>query len=82
MNKSCFKIPEDQRSALVQLYLAGGQKAVEDICRSLGVSSKYAANLAASMGLHRHKNNGTKTSTRSASDPRWARAVAVGEVVA
>lgn len=82
MNKSCFKIPADRRDALVQLYLSGGQKAVEPLCREMGVSPKYAANLAAAMGLHRHKNNGAVTSTRSQDDARWARARAVGAVIA
>jgi hypothetical protein len=82
MNIGCFKIPADRREWLVQIYLEGGQKAVEPLCRELGVSPKYAANLAAAMGLHRHKDNGTPTSTRSADDPRWARAIAVGRVIA
>jgi hypothetical protein len=82
MNRSTFKVPEDRRDALVQLYLHGGQKAVESLCRELNVSPKYAANLAAAMGLHRHKDNGSVTSTRSAGDPRWARAVQTGQVVA
>lgn len=76
------KIPEPTKQELLEHYMQRGYRESTVRCSALGLSPKYAANLAAAMGLHRHKNNGTRTSTRSASDPRWARAVAVGEVVA
>lgn len=76
------KISEETKQDLLEHYLQHGYAQSLARCASLGLSPKYAANTAAAMGLHRHKNNGTKTSTRSANDPRWARAVAAGAVTA
>jgi hypothetical protein len=76
------KIPDATKQELLEHYLLRGYAESTKRCAGLGLSPKYAANLAAAMGIHRHKNNGTRTSTRSADDPRWARAVAVGAVVA
>lgn len=76
------KISDEIKQELLQHYLQHGYSQSTARCSSLGLSPKYAANMAAAMGIHRHKNNGTKTSTRSADDPRWARAIANGVVVA
>ena len=76
------KIPDQTKQELLEHYLQHGYAESTVRCAALGLSPKYAANMAAAMGIHRHKNNGVKTSTRSADDPRWARAIAVGEVIA
>jgi hypothetical protein len=81
MNRNS-KIPDQTKQELLEHYLQRGYRESTERCAALGLSPKYAANMAAAMGIHRHKNNGTRTSTRSADDPRWARAVAVGVVVA
>lgn len=81
MNAKTFKVPADQRLALVQLYMESGMKGVEPMCRELGITAKYVANLASVMGLHRRKDNPGR-SLQTENDPRWARARAVGVVEA
>lgn len=85
------KITAAQRQELLQHYLEHGSVASAAMCIEFGVSPKYASSLAASMGCarplwrkgNRYKDNHTdKRSPRSLNDPRWARARAVGAVIA
>jgi hypothetical protein len=70
-----YKIDPVKRQELVDLWLAGGAKAVRAKAKEYGVSTRYAQNAAVNMGLKcgRHQ-------TRL--DPRWARARAVGAIIA
>ena len=68
-------ISKEQREDLVQTYFKYGRAAIMPQCRELGISPQTIANCASYRGLYRRK-------TRTANSPRWARARAVGPVVA
>ena len=86
-----MKITPAQRDELVKLYFEQGRHAAAELSVKYGVSPKYASSIAASMGMgrprwrkgNRYKDNKVDPqSVRTHNDPRWARAKAVGMVVA
>lgn len=73
------RIPRERRDELLAIYMAGGIKALRVPAAAAGVTPKYISNVASALGMTRHKGkNGT--SSRTGDDPRWARAIAIGEV--
>lgn len=85
------KITRAQQDELVRLYFEQGRHAAAELSVKYGVSPKYASSIAASMGMgrprwrkgNRYKDNKVDaTSIRTHNDPRWARAIAAGVVVA
>lgn len=81
MNKKTFKVPPDKRNALVELYMKGGMKAVEPLCKEFGITAKYVANLASMMGKHRRKDAPWRA-TQTENDKRWEWAIQRGKVIA
>ena len=72
------KITPDQRDELIRVYFEHGREAAGDLAEQYGVSRKYPSSVAAVLGMGRRDIH----QPRSVNDPRWARARAVGEVVA
>jgi hypothetical protein len=73
-NPKC-KISPVKRQELVDLWVAGGAKAVRAKAAEYGVSARYAQNAAVNMGLKRGP-------PRTRLDSRWAKARAIGAIVA
>lgn len=67
---------KEKKNELMRIYLQQGRRAITPLCRDLGIKPQSIANYAANMGLYRGMSG------RTAGDPRWARAIAVGKVVA
>lgn len=76
------KVTAEQAKELVRVYLDHGSDAAADLSSKYGVSRNYASSLASTMGLGRLTKNAVRRSVRSLNDPRWARAKAVGMVIA
>lgn len=87
------KVTPAQRDELMRIYFAEGPAAAVALCLKFGVARTYAAKQASEMGLVTRKKarllppeekaeiRGRRYQKR-ASDPRWARAIAVGGVLA
>jgi hypothetical protein len=73
-NSRC-KIDPEKRKELVDIYVAGGMKAVRAKAAEYGVSENYVKCATINMGRKRGQDQ-----TRL--DPRWARARAIGAIVA
>jgi hypothetical protein len=79
------KISTDKRDELVQVYLHLGHGPARELAREYGVAPDYGAKRANEIGLQPRRNfrgGGKPSKAVDHSDPRWARAVAVGVVVA
>lgn len=70
------KIPADKRHELLQVYLNLGHVAARPLCIEYGVSQDYAAKHAFELGIQADR------ARQNHSDPRWARAIAIGAIVA
>ena len=84
------KVTPEQEAELIQLYRHGGLAATAELTAQYGISPKYPANVAAVMGIkrprwrkgNRYVDNNVDRSVRTVKDPRWARARAIGTVIA
>jgi hypothetical protein len=70
-----YKIDPVKRKELVDIYIAGGTKAVRAKVAEYGVSEDYVKRAAVNMGLSRGQ-------VQIRLDPRWARASAIGAIIA
>jgi hypothetical protein len=68
-------VSKEQREDLVQTYFKHGRSAIIPRCRELMISPQTIANYASYQGLYRRK-------TRTTNSPRWARARAIGPILA
>jgi len=68
---------KEKKDDLAQIYVKHGIRAIRPLCLELGISPQSIANYAHSIGLYRRTRR-----TSDYSDPRWARAKAIGVVVA
>lgn len=68
------KVPKEVERELVEIYLKHGFDVSATACIAHGVSPKYAANVAAALGMRRPQ--------RSMNDHRWQWAIERGAIVA
>jgi hypothetical protein len=79
------KISNDKRHELLQVYLNLGHAASRPLCIEYGVARDYGAKRANELGIQpirKFRGGGKPSISVDHSDPRWARAIAVGMVVA
>jgi hypothetical protein len=78
------KVTAEQAKELLAHYVKHGKEASLVRCAELGVSPKYAASLAASLGIRIRKLKGGGQIAKSVdhNDPRWQWAIERGPVVA
>lgn len=65
------RLSDNERRALVSVYLKEGIKGVTPLAEAKGIKPKTVQTLASRMGRWKRQH-----------DPRWKRAIAVGKVVA
>jgi hypothetical protein len=78
------KITAAQQHELLQVYLHLGLEPSAELSREYGVSPNYAMSHAGALGLaprRKHRGGGSIAKRVDHSDPRWARALAIGVVV-
>jgi hypothetical protein len=86
MNRASYrKISPEQRYQLIQIYLHMGQTIAAPLCVELGVSPLYAEREAKERGLDIRRPRASRGLSDISvgvdhSDPRWAWAIARGEV--
>lgn len=80
------KITANQQNHLLQVYLHMGQGPAGELATEYGVSSSYAASHASQLGLSplggKFRGSGKVSSAVDHADPRWARAIKIGAVIA
>jgi hypothetical protein len=79
------KISSGQRYELLQVYLNLGYGPARELSAEYGVARDYAAKHAHELGIQprrKFRGGGTVTASVDHKDPRWARALAIGVVVA
>jgi len=69
-------LTKEKREELVRIYLQHGRGAIEQPCQDLGISTQSIVSYGARRGMYRAKGR------RTDNDARWARAIAIGRVVA
>lgn len=79
------KLTEEQRASLLAVYVEQGFSAAQPLAKELGVGPKYATKMALVLGLRPRIRRASKDVQRAArrntdGDPRWAWAIARGEV--
>lgn len=79
------KITPDRRHELLQVYLNLGYGPASELSVEYGVARDYSPKHANEIGLQlrrKFKGGGKPAVSVNHADPRWARAIAIGQVVA
>jgi hypothetical protein len=79
------KISNDKRHELLQVYLHMGHGPARELASQYGVAADYAMKLANELGIQRprkFRGGGKPSASVDHNDSRWARAIAVGMVIA
>jgi hypothetical protein len=74
---------DNQRDMIADAYIAGGYPAAKIVAQSCGVSPRYIAKLLRKRGIPNTSRStvGKCPQRRNTSmDPRWSRAIAIGQV--
>lgn len=74
---------DDDRNKLVAAYLDSGYAVAKELALAYGVSPRYVSKLLRQRKIPNVTKRGAKPGgVRSVNDPRWARAIAIGPVIA
>jgi hypothetical protein len=79
------KISNAKRHELLQVYLNLGQGPARELASEYGVAPDYGAKRANELGIQpvrKYRRGGKPSVSVDHNDPRWARALAIGVVVA
>lgn len=79
------KISSEKRHELLQVYLNLGQGPARELAKEYGVAPDYGAKRASELGVQparKFRGGGKPSVAVDHSDQRWARALAIGVVVA
>jgi hypothetical protein len=71
-----------QINTLLHVWEHEGPTAARALCASCGIKPTYMKKLATKFGVKAKPRNPPRLRRNAANDPRWARAIAIGVVVA